>query len=81
MSVLFLGLFYYISATSKCKPAYQLSLFIKIFLLIVSFVLTFLDKDFIIIGNFALGGRSSVSLLVLVEIIDVLIDMKKKKQP
>jgi hypothetical protein len=81
MAVLFLGLIYYISATSKCKPLYQQSLFIKIFLLILSFVLAFLEKDFIIIGNLAFGGRSSVSLLVLVEIIDVLIDIKNKKQP
>ncbi len=77
--VLFLGFIYYVAATQKKGVLCQYALFIKLFLLVLSFVLAFLGRDFITIGNLSFGGRTSVSLLVLVEIIDVLVDRQNKK--
>ena len=49
----------------------------KIFLLSVSFILAFIEKDFIFIGGMTFGGKISVMMLALIEIVETFVDMKK----
>lgn len=75
--VLFIGLMYYKLSLSKSDILKKSAVFVKIFLLILSFILAFIKQDFIIIGGFAFGGKSSVMMLVLIELADTFIDEKK----
>ncbi len=49
----------------------------KIFLLIITFVLAIIKKDFLIIGKLALGGTSTVATLVGFEIADALLELRE----
>ena len=73
------GLLYYKFATSK-KNEFKLMAFImKIFLLVLSFILAFAMKDFISVGGLSFGGRTSVMLIILIEIVDAFIDKKNSR--
>ena len=75
--VLFMGFIYYRFSVSKSKEAKQLAFFMKITLLVLSLILAFFEKEIIIIGDFAFGGRTSIMLLIVIEIVDAFIDRKK----
>jgi len=78
--VLFLGFFYYKFSISNVNDAKNMAFMIKIFLLILSFVLAFVEKDYIKVGeSLAFGGRSSVMILILFEIVDAFVDKKNKQ--
>ena len=52
--------------------------FIKIFYLALSFLLAFTERDFITMGDFSFGGRTSVMILIILEIADSFVDKKKE---
>ena len=53
-----------------------IAFFMKISLLVLSLILAFTGKEFIFIGGLAFGGRTSVMVLVLIEIADAFVDRK-----
>ena len=81
LSVLFVGFIYYIASVKKSKFLQQYAFYIKIALLVLSFILAFVEQDFIVIGCLAFGGRTPVLILALIEIVDTLIDRKEKMKP
>ena len=54
----------------------NIAFFLKISLLVLSLILALTGKKFIFIGNLAVGGRTPVMVLVLIEIADAFIDRK-----
>lgn len=78
--VLYLGFLYYKFSTSRVKDTKNMAFIIKMVLLVISFILAFTESDYIRVGeSFELGGRSSVMMLIIVEIVDAFIDKKTKK--
>lgn len=77
--LIFMGLVYYEASLSRSDTLRKSAFFMKIFLLSLSFILAFAEQEFIIISGMALGGKSSVMMLILIEIVDALIDKKKEK--
>lgn len=76
--VLFSGWIYYTFSVSKNRTQKQYAFFIKISYLILSFLFAFTERDFITVGDLSLGGRSSVMILIIIEIADAFIDKKKE---
>lgn len=72
------GFLYYIYSTAKSEMFRKYAFFVKIFSLLISFVLAFLEQDTIIIGGFSFGGRMSVMILIVIEIVDAIIDKENK---
>ena len=78
VTVLISGWVYYEFSVSKSKTPKQYAFFIKIFFLIMSFLLAFTERDFITVGDLSFGGRTSVMILIIIEIVDAFIDKKKE---
>ena len=76
LTAMFMGLVYYKFSISKSKDAQNMAFFMKITLLMLSLILAFIGQEFILIGDLAFGGRTSVMVLVLIEIADAFIDRK-----
>lgn len=76
MTVIILGIFYYRLTVSRNPISKKYAFFIKIALLMLSFILAFCRQDFIVVGGLAFGGRISVMMLILIEIVDAFIDRK-----
>lgn len=76
--VMFIGFFYYRSSISKIKDFNDLAFGLKLILLFLSLVLAFFEKDILIVGNMVFGGRISLMLIIVIEIVDALVDRKKK---
>lgn len=76
LTAMFMGLVYYKFSISKSKDAQNMAFFMKITFLVLSLILVFTRKEFILIGDLAFGGRTSVMVLVLIEIADAFIDRK-----
>ena len=76
LTAMFMGLVYYKFSISKSKDAQNMAFFMKITFLVLSRILAFTRKEFILIGDLAFGGRTSVMVLVLIEIADAFIDRK-----
>ena len=74
LTAMFMGLVYYKFSISKSKDAQNMAFFMKITFLVLSLILAFIRKEFILIGDLAFGGRTSVMVLVLA---DAFIDRKK----
>lgn len=74
--VMFFGFIYYKSAISKDVSRKKKAFVVKIMLLVLSFVLAFLEKEYLLIGALVFGGRISIMMLVLIEIADTFIDKK-----
>ena len=70
--VIFMGWFYYKLSVSKITAARNYAFYMKMMLLIISFILAFAGQDFIVIGTLAFGGRTP-------EIVDAFIDKRKSK--
>ena len=73
--VLLFGWIYY--AFSVSAENEKIAFGFKILLLVASFILAFVDVDFISVGCLAFGGRSAVMTLVLIEIIDSFVERKR----
>ena len=73
---MFIGGIYYRSSISKSKETQNIAFFMKISLLVLSFLLAFTGKEFVFIGDLAFGGRTPVMVLALIEIADAFIDRK-----
>ena len=73
---MFIGDIYYGYSTSKSKEMQNIAFFMRISLLVLSLILAFTGKKFIFIGDLAFGGRTSVMILVLIEIADAFVDRK-----
>lgn len=76
LTAIVMGIFYYKFSISKSKDAQNIAFFMKITLLVLSLILAFTRKEFILIGDLAFGGRTPVMVLVLIEIADAFIDRK-----
>lgn len=76
LTAIVMGLFYYKFSISRSKDAQDMAFFMKITFLVLSLILAFTRKEFILIGDLAFGGRTSVMVLVLIEIADAFIDRK-----
>lgn len=76
LTAIVMGLFYYKFSISRSKDAQNMASFMKITFLVLSLILAFTRKEFILIGDLAFGGRTSVMVLVLIEIADAFIDRK-----
>lgn len=76
LTAIVMGLFYYKFSISRSKDAQNMDFFMKITFLVLSLILAFTRKEFILIGDLAFGGRTSVMVLVLIEIADAFIDRK-----
>ena len=77
LTAMFMGLVYYKFSISKSKDAQNMAFFMmKITFLVLSLILAFTRKEFILIGDLAFGGRTPVMVLVLIEIADAFIDRK-----
>ena len=77
-AVILSGFLYYIFSSSKVKDAKDIAFTMKMVLLIMPFILAFVECDYITIGDgFVFGGRTSVMMLIMLEIIDAYIDKKK----
>lgn len=76
LTVMFMGIVYYKFSISKSKDAQNMAFFMKITFLVLSLILAFTGQEFILIGDLAFGGRTSVMVLVLIEIADAFIDRK-----
>lgn len=74
LTAIVMGLFYYKFSISRSKDAQNMAFFMKITFLVLSLILAFTRKEFILIGDLAFGGRTSVMVLVLIEIADAFID-------
>lgn len=73
---MFIGGIYYRYSISKSKETQNIAFFMKISLLVLSFLLGFTGKEFIFIGDLAFGGRTPVMVLALIEIADAFIDRR-----
>lgn len=73
---MFIGGIYYRYSISKSKETQNIAFFMKISLLVLSFLLAFTGKEFIFIGDLAFGGRTPVMVLALIEIADAFIDRR-----
>lgn len=80
IAVVLAGFMYYKFSISKQKALQQYAFMMKIFYLVLSLILAFGERDFIIIGDFAFGGRISVMLLIVIEIVDSFVDKKKNNK-
>lgn len=80
LTTIVMGIFYYRLSVSKRKDAQNMAFFMKMFFLVLSLILAFTRQEFIIIGYLAFGGRTSVMLLVLIEIADAFIDRKNNSK-
>ncbi len=78
VTVLISGWIYYKFSVSKNKTQKQFAFFIKILYLVLSFMLAFTEQDFIAVGNLYFGGKTSVMILIIIEIIDAFIDRKNE---
>lgn len=76
LTAIVMGFFYYKFSISKNKDAQNMAFFMKITFLVLSLILAFTRKEFILIGDLAFGGRTPVMVLVLIEIADAFIDRK-----
>jgi len=76
LTAIVMGLFYYKFSISRSKDAQNMAFFMKITFLVLSLILAFTRKEFILIGDLAFGGRTSVMVLVLIEIADAFIDRR-----
>lgn len=76
LTAIVMGIFYYKFSISKSKDAQNIAFFMKIILLVLSLILAFTKKEIIFIGDLAFGGRTSVMVLVLIEIADAFIDRR-----
>ena len=76
LTAIVMGLFYYKFSISRSKDAQNMAFLMKITFLVLSLILAFTRKEFILIGDLAFGGRTSVMVLVLIEIADAFIDRK-----
>lgn len=76
LTAIVMGLFYYKFSISRSKDAQNMAFSMKITFLVLSLILAFTRKEFILIGDLAFGGRTSVMVLVLIEIADAFIDRK-----
>lgn len=76
LTAMFMGIVYYKFSISKSKDAQNMAFFMKITFLALSLILAFTRQEFILIGDLAFGGRTSVMVLVLIEIADAFIDRK-----
>ena len=76
LTAMFMGIIYYKFSISKSKDAQNMAFFMKVTFLVLSLILAFTRKEFILIGDLAFGGRTSVMVLVLIEIADAFIDRK-----
>jgi len=76
LTAIVMVLFYYKFSISRSKDAQNMAFFMKITFLVLSLILAFTRKEFILIGDLAFGGRTSVMVLVLIEIADAFIDRK-----
>ena len=79
-AVVLSGLMYYKLSLSKEKELQQLVFMMKIFFLVLSLILAFVKREFIFIGDFALGGRTSVMILIVIEIVDAFVDKRKNNK-
>jgi len=77
--VLFSGWIYYRYSISKTERFREYAFIMKIFFLAVSFMLAFFKCDYIIMGDFTFGGRPSILILIIIEIVDAFIDKKKDR--
>ena len=74
------GYYYYRLSTSYVKETRNKAFVSKIFLLIISFVLAFIENDYLIVGeSLVVGGRAPIMMLILIEIVDAFIDRKNKQ--
>ena len=78
MVVMYSGVLYYIFSMSKSIMFNRYAFLMKLFYLLLSFILAFVQQDQIVIGELAFGGRASVMILILIEIMDTFIDKKKE---
>ena len=72
------GWLYYIFSMAKNDEINKYAFWMKMYFLILSFVLAFVGQDFIVIGELSFGGRTPVMILILIEIMDAFIDKKKE---
>ena len=73
------GFIYYKFSVAKPRDIKTMAFCMKIFLLIVSFVLAFADSDYIRISDeILLGGHAPIMLLIAVEIADAFAERRKK---
>ena len=75
--VVLCGFVYYKFSTSEYEQHRRGAFYGKIYLLILSFILVFIRQDSIYIGKIFLGGRTSVMLIALIEIVDAFVDRKR----
>ena len=76
LTAIVMGLFTINSQYQEVKMHRIWHFFMKITFLVLSLILAFTRKEFILIGDLAFGGRTSVMVLVLIEIADAFIDRK-----
>lgn len=76
LAVGFMGILYYMFSVSKSKDAQNMAFFMKIIFLIISLLLAFTRQEFISFAGLSFGGRTSVMVLVVIEIADAFIDRK-----
>ena len=57
LTAMFMGLVYYKFSISKSKDAQNMAFFMKVTFLVLSLILAFTRKEFILIGDLAFGGR------------------------
>ena len=72
-------LMYMKMSLSKHKQARNYAFLIKIALLVLTFILTLLKKEFLVVGQLAFGGRSAALMLLGFEIIDTILEHKKER--
>lgn len=76
LAVGFMGILYYMFSVSKSKDAQNMAFFMKIVFLIISLLLAFTRQEFLSFAGLSFGGRTSVMVLVVIEIADAFIDRK-----
>ena len=78
VAVIMFGWIYYIYSMAENDEINKCAFEWKIGLLLLSFILAFVEQEFIVIGELTLGGRTPVMILILIEIMDAFIDKKKE---
>lgn len=80
ITVLSTGIFYYKLSVSKKEEKRIQAFIFKIVVLFLSLILAFLEQEYITIGSWSYGGRISIMIIIVVEIIDAFVDRKTNKQ-
>ena len=80
VALIITGIIYYKFSISKKEEHKNQAFIFKIIILGLSLIIAFLEQEYISIGSWSYGGRASIMIIILIEIIDAFVDRQTNKQ-